>query len=115
MTMALTTALIEAQFRSARGIFAGAVVGVRFGGREVQGIRSSTEQSDRPGAMGSLEGVDGAVRVLVSELPQPHPKQGDAFQIKEPTAAAWQSRRVALGRYDQVGATLRLDYVDEHQ
>ena len=107
--MALTTAAIESAFRQARTIFAGAAVTVRFEGRELSGVRSSTEGSDRPGAMGSLDGVDGAVRLMVSEMGAVKPEAGSVIQIKEPSSTAWQSRRVVAARYDQMGGTVRLD------
>jgi len=112
--MALTTAFIEASYRKARTALSGAAAVVRFGGREYTGVRASIEQSDRPGARGSLEGTTGAVRLLVSELGLPRPDAGDVIQIKEPISTGWESRRVLSARYDQVGATVRLDYTGEH-
>ena len=78
--MALTQAVVAQAFAAARTALSGAVVSVRVsGGRVYQGVRASTEQSDRPGAMGSLEGADGAVRLAATELAQPHPTAGDVI------------------------------------
>ena len=104
--------MIEELFKAARIELSGATVGVRHNGNTYSGVRSSVEFSDQPGAMGALQGAEGAVRLLVSELKEhkPLPKSGDIISIKEQDSDEWKERRIIMPRYDQVGATVRLDY-----
>ena len=112
--MSLTKALIEQQFTAARTIMSGAAALVRHNGNEYTGLRSSVEFSDEPGSMGALQGADGAVRLLVSDLRKPYPEPGDIISVKEQDSDEWKERRVIMPRYDQTGATVRLDYGERH-
>ena len=111
--MGLTKAIVEAQFSAARTVLSGSNVSVRHDGHEYTGVRSSVEFSDQPGAMGALQGADGAVRLLVSELSKPHPEAGNTIDVKAPDGTEWQRMRVVMPRYDQVNATVRLDYEEQ--
>ena len=112
--MSLTAAIVTAQFQAARSVLSGASVGVRHEGREYTGLRGSTEFSNKPGAMGAVEGADGAVRLCVSEMQRPYPDAGDAIEVQEQIGGEWQERRVILARFDQTGATVRIDYGERH-
>ena len=112
--MSLTKALIEAQFTAARTMMSGANALVRHSGNEYTGLRSSVEFSDQPGSMGALQGAEGAVRLLVSDMTLPYPEAGDLITVKEPDSDSWKERRVIMPRYDQTGATVRLDYGERH-
>jgi len=112
--MALTKALVQTQFRAARTALSGSNVSVRHEGHTYTGVRSSTEFSDQPGGMGSLQGASGAVRLDVSELNTPYPKAGDEIDVIEQDGSIWKERRVIMPRYDQTGGTVRIDYENRY-
>jgi hypothetical protein len=96
------------------GAFSDAKISVRTGGREYDGLRTTTEGRDTAGGMGAIQGASGAVRLRVSELSLPYPAAGDAIEVKEQSGNDWQSRVVLSARYDQLGATVRLDYGEKY-
>ena len=53
------------------------------------------------------------MRLLVSELSKPHPEAGNTIDVKAPDGTEWQRMRVVMPRYDQVNATVRLDYEEQ--
>lgn len=108
--MSLTKASAEAKFKAARTLLSGSNVTVRHEGREYVGVMGSLEYSDQPGSMVGLQGAQGAVRLLVSELKKPYPESGNIIDVKEAGGTEWEERRVLTPRYDQVHATVRIDY-----
>lgn len=108
--MSVTKALVEQSFRDMRTAFAGANVLLRYQGNTYTGIKASIETSEEPGAIAGLEGADGAVRLLVSEMKKVVLEAGNVVEIKEPPDDAFTERRIATPRYDQTGATVRIDY-----
>jgi hypothetical protein len=113
--MALTKAVVEQAFRAARVALSGAACTVRWAGGECVGIASSTEDSMDTGRVGAVEGSNGAVRVMVSELRKPLPDSQDIIEVRLPGQEAFKRVRVLLPRYDQLQALVRLDWRDEHQ
>ena len=95
------------------GAFADCTVRVRIGGNEYSGIRSSLEKRDRAGSMASIQGATGAVRLIVSQLIAPLPVSGTEIEVEE-TPTEYVTRFVLAARYDQSGATVRLDYGDKY-
>ena len=92
----------------------GILVKARFGGSEYDGLRGSLEQRDRAGSMGAIQGASGSVRLKVSDLTLPVPKPGDDIDIVEPQDTDWKTRTVLAVRYDQTGATVRIDYGEKY-
>jgi hypothetical protein len=114
MNGGITRALIEQSFSTARGLFSGALVDVRHGGNVYRGIGGSIESSDQPGNMASFQGAAGSVRLLASEIKEPGIGPSDLIEVRRIGADAWKEYRVIMPRYDQTGATVRLDYEERN-
>lgn len=112
--MSLTTATIQSTFAAIRNALPCATTTVRHNGSEYSGTRATSDYVDQYGNGGAIQGVTGAVRLLVSDLASPHPKAGDTISVVEPASDAAVDREVISARYDQAGATLRLDYGERH-
>ena len=111
--MALSKALVESSFTAARSAFSGSLVQVRFQGSTYNGVKASVEFSEDPSSIASLQGASGAVRLLVSDLRNVVIDTGNVIEIKEPPSDKFVNRRVIMPRYDQTGATVRIDYEEK--
>ena len=112
--MALTTAHIQNTLARMRDALPCATITMRFGDREYSGIRTTLENNESVNSLGAIEGATGAIRLIVSELADVHPKANDTIQVREDNSMDWESRTVLLMRYDQARATVRLDYGAEY-
>ena len=108
--MAVTTAAVESMFRAGRTALSGAVCAVRWRGSEVRGVRSAPDFVDAFTGGGAIQGVSGAVRLLVSEMTKPVPVAGDDLAIVEPGGTQPITRTAINVRYDQTGATMLVSY-----
>jgi hypothetical protein len=112
--MALSTAYVQSRVAGMRLIVTGAVVTIRHEEREYTCVRTSLNSDEMIGSLGALQGATGAVRLDTSILPEDHPKAGDTVEIKEWTGAEWDVRVIIGARYDQMRATLRIDYGERY-
>jgi len=110
--MALTKALVENSFKAARTMLAGSAAQVRHNGNIYAGIRSSVEFSDQPGEIGSFQGLDGAVRLLISEFKEPNPSSGETIEIKN-KKGGWDTRRIVRAREDEVEVTVIIYFEEQ--
>ena len=111
--MSLSKSLVESSFRAARSSLAGSLVQVRFQGNTYNGVKASVEFSEDPSSIASLQGASGAVRLLVSELKNLVMEAGNVIEIKEPPSDKFVNVRIIMPRYDQTGATVRIDYEEK--
>jgi hypothetical protein len=114
--MSVTTATIQAAYRAARAMIPGATISVRHvaTGIVYSGIRSALTIDMALSDMGELQGADGAVRLDVSELREPHPKAGDLVEIIETEQGEPLQRYVRSVMYDSLRGTCRLMYGPEY-
>ena len=112
--MSLTTD-IQSAIRGMRSELSRATVAVRHkqSGATYSGIPSTLEANNVVGSMGAIQGADGAVRLILSELIRPYPKAGDIIQVQEENGE-WLKRLVLTVRYDQARASMRIDYGAEY-
>ena len=112
--MSLSTSFVQSKVAAMRTTLTGATVTVRHNNRTYSGVRTSLDQSETLSGMGALQGATGAVRLSVDELAIDHPKAGDTLEIKEQAGGVWLTRVIVGARYDQVRATLRIDYGERY-
>ena len=114
--MALTAAMVSNAISGMRSALPCATVSIRHkdSGATYSGVRSTLEANNVAGSMGAIQGADGAVRLIVSELTQPYPKAGDIIEIQENMSGDWLKRLVLTVRYDQARASMRIDYGAEY-
>lgn len=112
--MALDTSYIQSRVAGMRLIVTGAVVTIRHEDSEYSCVRTSLNSDEMIGSLGALQGATGAVRIQTSILKRDHPKAGDVIDVKEWDGADWEVRVVIGARYDQMRATLRIDYGERY-
>ena len=112
--MSLTSQMISSAVTSCRDALPCATIMIRHEDREYSGIRTTLESKESVNSLGAIEGATGAIRLIVSELAEVHPKANDTIQISEDDSLEWENRTVLLMRYDQARATVRLDYGAEY-
>ena len=112
--MALTSAFVSKQFKAMRTRTAGAQVSIRHKGSVFAGLRTTLTQEESLSAYGSHQKATGAVRLAVDELKQVHPIAGDLIEIKEAGAGEWLTRVIVVPRYDQMRATVKLEYGEKY-
>jgi len=102
---------MQAVFADVRDtIFADAKVTIRHNGREYSGLRAALQTGEDLGRRNALQTATGAVRISVADLKRPHPQEGDPIQIQEAIDTTWIERSVTAMRFDQVGATVLIEY-----
>jgi len=97
-----------------RAVVSGAGVSIRHEGKIYNGTRTSLDQAESLSKMGAHQQASGAVRLVVSELSKNHPKAGDTIEIKEQAGGNWLTRVIVDATYDQVRASLRIDYGERY-
>ena len=112
--MALSTSFVQSRVAGMRLIVTGAVVVIRHEDREYSCVRTSLNSDEMIGSLGALQGATGAVRIETNILTKDHPKAGDKISVKEWDGAEWEVRVIIGARYDQVRATLRIDYGERY-
>ena len=90
--------------------FADAVVTVRHEGNEYTAISASVTQTEEISHRGQLQNADGAFRLNASELKNPEPQAGDLISISSDGGVTWKTRSIISARFDQLRATMRVDY-----
>lgn len=108
--MSVTKSAVESIYRAGRTAFAGANVVIRHGGREYTGTRLPKDNGRTVDDAGEMMTISGGVRLLVSELAPVRPKEGDTIQVKSGETAQWLSYTVGPIRYDEMEATMLLQY-----
>jgi hypothetical protein len=109
--MAASTAAVV---RTMRLAMPAAVVAVRWRGVEVQGVRGSSMFADAFGAGGAIQGVAGAVRLIVSELIQPVPVAGDLLPVPVTPGGTPVTREILSVDYDKMAETMLVTYGERH-
>jgi len=57
-----------------------------------------------------VDGAEGAVRYLVSELKNPHPKTGDTISVQNTHNTKWGEYTILNATYEHQGETLLINY-----
>jgi hypothetical protein len=78
------------------------------------GIRAALSVDQTINGMGATQQATGAVRLDCSELQEPHPKAGDKVAVAESEQAGFVDRVVTAARYDQMRATVRIEYGEQY-
>ena len=112
--MAFDTSYVHAKVAAMRGVLDGAEVVIRHDNKEYTGVRTSLDGSETVSNLGARKNASGAVRLIVSEMPKGHPKAGDTIDVKEQSGGEWLTRVVLDATYEQMRATLRLDYGEKY-
>jgi len=114
--MGLTTQSVQTAYRAMRSALPGATITVmhKESGATYTGVRSSLESSIEVGSMGAIQGADGAVRLIADELVMPYPESGDIITVREDDTQDEHVRVVLAVRFDQMRATVRIDYGAEY-
>ena len=112
--MALTREYVSRKARSIRSVASRATMYVRIDGRKILGTKVSLEGGETLHSQGALKTVRGAVRVIVDELPQGRPEKGQQIEVQEEPGAPWEIRAITSTDYDELRATLRLNYGERY-
>jgi len=107
MDLAATIAAAVQSFRDGN---TGVSVLVRHKGNEYTATRATLQATEELSARGALQNADGAFRLIVSELKNPHPKAGDEIELSDSTADGWKTRGILSVRHDQTRATMLVNY-----
>jgi hypothetical protein len=103
----------EAAYRAVRSVLPR--VNVRHSGNEYWGTAAQmmNEGSDDT-LRGSRDQASGAVRLLVSELIQPHPKQQDTVSIQTTAGGEWATRIIAAPIRTERNNCIIIEYGAKH-
>jgi hypothetical protein len=112
--MALSSEFVSKRFKAIRSRTDGAKVSIRHEGNVFEGLRTTLTQEEVLSGYGSHQKATGAVRLAVDELKQTHPIAGDLIEIKEAGVGEWLQRVVVMPRYDQMRATVKLEYGEQY-